>query len=204
MAGSIFKRDVKTATGSSWEEWIMKLGREVDPLWSHEQIKNHIREAHQVSGDWSEWIAVMYEQIMGRTPVGTTKDAGVQIGIRKTFAATKEKAWNFLTSSEGLSLWIGEVPSFKIQKGHEYESKEGVSGKITVVVPYQKLRMTWKRPEWDSPSRLQIYLLSASSGKTTISIHQEMLEDVYMREMMRRYWEETLNRIKNLLEARDE
>ena len=204
MAGSIFKRDVKTATGRSWEEWITELGREVDPLWSHEQMKNHICEAHQVSEDWGEWIAVMYEQIMGRTPVGTTKDAGVQIGIRKTFAVTKEKAWNFLVSLEGLTLWIGEATSFTLQKGHEYESKEGVSGKITVVVPYQKLRMTWKRSEWDSPSRLQIYLLSASSGKTTISIHQEMLEDVYMREMMRRYWEETLNKIENLLEARDE
>ena len=38
------------------------------------------------------------------------------------------------------------------QVGHEYESKEGVSGKITVVVPYHK-RLTWKRKEWDNPSR---------------------------------------------------
>lgn len=59
------------------------------------------------------------------------------------------------------------------------------------------LRMAWKRPEWERPSRLQIYFLSASGGKTTVAIHQEMPEDVYIRELMRRHWEKTLLRIRN-------
>lgn len=201
MAGAIFKQDVLEATGRSWEEWIVTLGQEVDQLWPHEQIRNHICELFQVSAEWGEWIAIMYEQLMGRVPVGITKDAGVQIGVRKTMAMTKEKAWDFLTSPEGLSLWIGNVPSLEFQVGHEYESKEGVTGKITVVIPYQKLRLTWKRKEWDNPSRLQIYMLSTNSGKTTIAIHQEMLEDVYMREVMRRYWDEVLTTIKQYEEV---
>jgi hypothetical protein len=61
--------------------------------------------------------------------------------------------------------------------------------------------MTWKRPEWERPSRLQIYVLSTNTGKTTVAIHQEMLEDVYIREMMRRFWEEKLSQIKNMEEA---
>ena len=89
MAGTIFKQEVMKATERSWEEWIVALGQEVGPLWSHEQIRNHIVEQHQVSGEWGEWIAVMYEQVMGRVPVGLSKDAGVQIGVRKTMAATK-------------------------------------------------------------------------------------------------------------------
>lgn len=197
MAGMIFKQEVMKATERSWEEWIVALGQEVGPLWSHEQIRNHIVEQHQVSGDWGEWIAVMYEQVMGRVPVGLSKDAGVQIGVRKTMAATKERVWDFLMSSEGLSLWIGDVPSLELQVGHEYDSKEGVTGKLTVVVPYHKLRLTWKRKEWDNPSRLQIYVLSTKTGKTTIAIHQEMLDDVYMREIMRRYWDEMLTTLQN-------
>ncbi|CAH1200732.1 hypothetical protein PAECIP111893_01547 [Paenibacillus plantiphilus] len=197
MAGTIFKQAVNEATGCAWEEWITKLGQEVDQLWTHEQIKQHIGEQHGVSEEWSEWIALMYEQMMGRVPVGTTKDAGVQIGVRKTMPLAKERVWDFLTSAKGLPLWIGELPSLTLQVGHEYESKEGVSGKITVVEPYHKLRMTWKRREWDNPSRLQIYLLSTNTGKTTIAIHQEMLDDVYMREIMRRYWEEMLHTLKN-------
>jgi uncharacterized protein YndB with AHSA1/START domain len=70
---------------------------------------------------------------------------------------------------------------------------------LTVVIPQQKLRMTWKRLQWDSPSRLQIYVLDAKSGKTTVSFHQEMLEDVYMREMMRRHWENAAEKLKAAL-----
>ncbi|GAA0850898.1 hypothetical protein GCM10008915_65230 [Bifidobacterium pullorum subsp. gallinarum] len=196
MAGTIFRQDVLQVTGRSWEDWVAKLGQEVDQLWSHEQIRNHICALDQVSEEWGEWITVMYEQLMGRVPVGVSKDAGVQIGVRKTMAMTKEQAWDFLTSPEGLALWIGDVPSIEFRVGHEYESKEGVSGKITVVIPYHKLRLTWKRKAWDNPSRLQIYVLSTNSGKTTIAIHQEMLEDVYMREVMRRYWNEVLTTIQ--------
>jgi uncharacterized protein YndB with AHSA1/START domain len=197
MAGAIFKWEVRKETGRAWEEWTVELGREVDGLWSHEQIQAYVRDQYEISEPWSEWIATMYEELMGRIPVGKTKDAGVQIGVRRTFAVAKERAWHFLTSPQGLALWIGEGADFKLRVGHEYESKEGVSGKIAVVVPYQKLRMTWKRSEWDSPSRLQLYVLATNSGKTTVAIHQEMLEDVYMRDVMKRHWEEVLGRLSS-------
>jgi len=196
MPGQQFKQDVKEATGISWEQWIIRLQPAVGPLWSHEQARNYICDEYGVTSEWGEWIAVMYGQLLGRVPVGVTKDAGIQIGVRKTIAITKEQAWTFLTSPQGLPLWIGNVPAFRMEKGFEYEAAEGVCGKITVVEPFQKVRMTWKRPEWDQPSRLQFYLLSAKGGKTTIAIHQEMLEDVYMREMMRRFWEKLLNHIQ--------
>jgi len=197
VPGSVFQQALKEATGTPWEEWVATLQRTADPLWSHEQLKNHICETFRISDEWGEWLAVMYGQMLGHIPVGVTKDAGVQIGVRKTVAMQKEQLWNFLTSPQGLSLWIGNVPEFRLQKGYEFASAEGISGKLTVVEPLRKLRMTWKRPEWEKPSRLQIYLLSAKSGKTTVAIHQEMLEDVYMRELMRRFWDEVLNRIKN-------
>ena len=76
-------------------------------------------------------------------------------------------------------------------------SAEGVSGDLTVVLPFEMLRMTWKRPDWDRPSRLQIRLLPAASGKTTVAIRQEMLEDVYIRELMRLFRDKTLRRIEN-------
>lgn len=195
MIGSIFKRDIRQATGTAWEEWVARLRQTVDPSWSHEEIKTHICHQYGVTDEWGEWLAAFYGQLLGRKPVGVTKDAGVQIGVRKTVAMTKEEVWSILVSPQGVKLWIGDVPSFQLQKGFEFESAEGVSGKLTVVDPGRKLRMTWKRKEWEQPSRLQIYVLPANSGKTTIAIHQEMLKDIYMREMMRRYWEKVLQEI---------
>jgi len=40
-------------------------------------------------------------------------------------------------------------------------------------------------------------LLEAKTG-TTVAIHQEMLEDVYIRGLMRRHWEEALRKIEEL------
>lgn len=200
MVGSIFKRDVAQATGTSWEQWLATLAREVDPLWSHEQIRTHIRDRHGADEEWSEWIALLYGQAIGRVPVGVTQDAGVQIGVRRTLPVAKERAWHDFTSLEGLARWIGRVPEFPLRAGYAFASAEGVSGKLTVVVPHSKLRLTWQRAEWDSPSRLQLYFLSTASGHTTIAIHQEMLEDVYMRETMRRFWDGVLQRYKKEVE----
>jgi uncharacterized protein YndB with AHSA1/START domain len=125
----------------------------------------------------------------------------VQIGVRRTIAAEKERVWRFMLSADGLRLWIGAVPEFRLEKGFEFASAAGVTGKLTVVQPLHKLRMQWKRPEWASPSRLQIDFLAARGGGTTVAIHQEMLEDVYIRELMRRRWDETLRRIERELEV---
>jgi len=201
VASIVFRQDVKDATGVSWEEWIARLEWDIDPMWSHEQMKNHICETWRLTDEWGEWLAVLYGQRLGRTPVGVTKDAGVQIGVRRTLAASKERIWNFMLSSGGRKLWIGSVPEFRLEKGFGFASAEGVTGKLTVIEPLRKLRMTWKRPEWERPSRLQLYVLPASQGKTTVAIHQEMLDDVYIRELMRRHWEEALRRIQQETEG---
>jgi len=200
MASAVFRQALREATGLDWEAWVGRLGREINPLWSHERMRDHICATWRIPEEWGEWLAVFYGQLLGRTPVGVTKDAGVQIGVRRTIKAEKERVWRFLLSADGLALWIGRVPEFRLEKGFAFASAEGVTGKLTVVQPFHKLRMQWKRPEWERPSRLQIYVLAAAGGGTTVAIHQEMLEDVYIRELMRRRWDETLRRIERELE----
>lgn len=39
--------------------------------------------------------------------VGQTKDAGFQIGARKTAAIPLEEAWDLLISPGGLRVWLG-------------------------------------------------------------------------------------------------
>lgn len=200
MVSSVFDRAVREATGFTWEEWITRLEQTIDPAWSEDQTKSHICKTFHVSDEWGTWLAVLYGQRLGRTPVGVTKDAGVQIGVRKTMAANIGEIWNFLLSPEGKSLWIGTVADFQLQEGFEFATPEGIAGKLSVVRPFKKLRLTWKRPDWERPSRLQITLLPANSGKTTVAFHQEMLEDVYIRELMRQFWEDVLLRIQSAME----
>ncbi|UUZ82872.1 SRPBCC domain-containing protein [Paenibacillus sp. P26] len=199
MAGAIFRKAVAEETGRTWEEWVRGLDQEVEVSWSHGQIAEYLSDAYGLSDVWRETLATMYERQMGRKPVGVTASAGVQIGVRRTPPVAKEEAWRFLTSPEGLKLWIGKLSAFELQKGFKYESKEGTFGELRVVNPMDKLRMTWQRLDWDQPSTLQIYLLSGGPGKTTVSFHQEKLEDLYMREVMKRHWEEVLDQMNERL-----
>lgn len=199
MVGSIFRRAVLEETGAGWEEWIHRLDRRVDGTWSHDRIVAFLADEYKLAPDWSEIVALLYEQTMGRVPTGQTASAGVQIGVRRAMPVAKEQAWRFLTSPEGVRLWIGELPSLPLEAGQTYRSEEGTFGQMRVVVPFQKLRLTWQRRDWDNPSTLQMYLLSNRSGTTTISFHQEKLDDIYMRELMRRHWEDVLDAIRDKL-----
>lgn len=136
----------------------------------------------------------MRESMIGKEQaarqVGQSAAAGFQIGVRRTYPVSRGQAWALLTSPEGMKLWLGELPSLEFVPGTEYISKEGNYGEIRVVKPLEQIRMTWQRKHWAKPSTVQIRLLETKSGNTTISLHQEKLEDMQAREQMKQYWEE--------------
>ncbi|TYP74047.1 SRPBCC family protein [Paenibacillus methanolicus] len=123
--------------------------------------------------------------------IGLTAATGYQIGVRRTLPWSQEQAWAFLTSSEGLRLWIGEVETPRFQVGETFETAGGVSGEFRVVKSREQLRLRWKRAAWPSPSTLQIRLLPAKTG-TTVSFHQEQLASAALREEMKQLWEDAI------------
>lgn len=128
--------------------------------------------------------------------VGQTASVGYQVGVRRTFPISQEEAWAFLTSSEGLKLWLGSLSFLNLHKGETFTTSEGISGEFRVVKPFQQLRLKWEKNEWEKPSTLQIRLLSDNPDKTTISFHQENLDHPNTREQMKLYWEDVLMAIR--------
>lgn len=128
--------------------------------------------------------------------VGQTASVGFQVGVRRTFPISPDRAWAFLTSQEGAKLWLGEVPPLAYRVGETFESKEGISGEFRVVKEMQQLRLRWRKKDWAFTSTLQIRLLQTSSGKTTISFHQEKLDHSNTREQMKKQWEDVLKEIE--------
>lgn len=127
--------------------------------------------------------------------VGQTASVGFQVGVRRTLPISPERAWAFLTSSEGAKLWLGDVPSLAYRVGETFESKEGISGEFRVVKEMQQLRLRWRKKDWAFTSTLQIRLIPNGNGKTTISFHQEKLDHPNTREQMKKQWEDALNAI---------
>ena len=198
-AGRMFRQAVAEATGKSWEEWIGLLDGEAGGDWSEDRFRALLRERYGVPDEWSEWMAQIYGQRLGRIPTGVTKDAGVQIGVRRTVPSDPARTWTYLLSPEGRALWLGNAPAMEWRKGAEFETADGTTGRVSVFAPPQHLRITWQPRGWDRPSRVQLRCLPAGGGRTTIAFHQEMLEDVYIRELMRRRWTEALGNIEAAL-----
>lgn len=81
---------------------------------------------------------------MESKPIGQTKAVGFQVGVRRTFPISQEKAWELVTSAEGFELWLGLNTSLILKPGQAYIAKTG-AGELRVVKPLEQLRLTWKK-----------------------------------------------------------
>lgn len=131
-------------------------------------------------------------------PVGLTKDAGWEIGVRKTMAISGNVAWDFLFSNDGIKIWLDEIKSEELKDGGYYKTKNDTEGVVKVFKPYSHIRITWKRKNWENTSTLQVRVIPAKD-KTTISFHQEKLLDGAQREDMKQHWESVIKDIEKAL-----
>ena len=130
--------------------------------------------------------------------IGQTKSVGFEIGVRRTFDAPVMRAWEVITSDEGMKLWLGDILGLKWEKGERYTTKDETEGEIHVISPGSHLRITWWPKNWDKASTIQIRIIP-NGEKTTISFHQENLPGANEREEMRERWENVLDELNKLL-----
>ncbi|NPV55113.1 MAG: SRPBCC domain-containing protein [Anaerolineae bacterium] len=111
---------------------------------------------------------------------GQTRDAGWQMGARRTFPVTPARAWEWLLSPEGLADWLGAGAQLDLVGGALYTLPDGTRGEVRVFKPGSHLRLTWQPPGWQRPSTIQVRVLSAKRG-STLAFHQEHLPDANAR-----------------------
>jgi uncharacterized protein YndB with AHSA1/START domain len=133
-------------------------------------------------------------KLMDKKPIGLTKMAGFEFGLRKSLSISVHQAWQFLTSPTGIRTWLGASPDFALLKGAVYHTADGASGIVRVVNPEVNLRLTWQPLDWTKPSTIQVRVIPAGD-KTTISFHQENMPDEDSRELMHQRWEEIMGKI---------
>jgi hypothetical protein len=127
--------------------------------------------------------------------VGLTKDAGYQIGVRRTVAVRHEEAWAYIFSREGMGIWLGDLPGGHLEEGESYSLPDGTRIAVSVFENLSHVRMKWQPPEWENASRLQLRVYPASGEKTVIAFHQEMLQDAARREEMKQHWKNVVSRL---------
>ncbi len=200
MVQRISNEAVQKATGGSWDQWHRLLKDAGADEWSHKETVAYLREEHGMSHWWGQTVTVDYEQHTGKRQVGQTQTVDYQIGVRRTVNLTSEDAWNLLFSREGSQIWLGDIALVEFEKGTRFKTADGIEGEVRVNRPYHHIRLTWKPDEWENSSTLQIRVIPTTTGRTTISIHQEKLENEVIRERMRAHWKKVLGRLEELID----
>ncbi len=134
-----------------------------------------------------------------RAEVGHTRDAGWQIGVSKTINLPVEAAWSFITSPEGVAIWLGEGVTLLPERGAGYETAAGVRGETRSFRTLNRIRLTWQPPDWSHETTLQLTVSSTTDGRARLVIHQERLADATEREHQRRHWQSVVNTLAQAL-----
>ncbi len=136
----------------------------------------------------------------GRTnETGRTKDAGWEVGVRRTVSAPIDDVWDFLTGG-GLGIWLGEA-DIRFEKGVEYLTADGVRGTVRSYTPVRRVRLSWQPTDWNHDSILQVSVKEAASGGTTIGFHQERLAGRDERKIMLGHWKAVTDELVKALEG---
>lgn len=133
-----------------------------------------------------------------KTPVSLTRDAGWQMGARRTFPAAPERAWEWLLSHAGLAAWLGEGARLDLVSGARYALPDGTTGMVRVFKPGSHLRLTWQLPVWARSSTIQVRVLPAKSG-CVVAFHQEHLPDANARELRLAHFHAVLEQLEAIL-----
>ncbi len=133
------------------------------------------------------------------TATGLTKDAGWELGVRRTVPLPVEDVWEYLVGP-GRRRWLGDT-ELGTTKGDRYTTPDGTRGEVRSFTDQKRLRITWRPADWKHDSTLQLTVRPAASGGTTIGIHQERLADSGERERMLAHWNEVMDRLEEDLVA---
>jgi uncharacterized protein YndB with AHSA1/START domain len=126
--------------------------------------------------------------------VGKTKDVGWEIGVSRTVPRGSDDVWQLLTSAKGVRTWLGAGVRFPLDKGDAYETAEGVTGEIRSYRVGDRIRLTWRPPDWTHDSTVQVAISRGAKG-TVVRFHQERLASAAEREQQREHWRNVLDEL---------
>lgn len=119
--------------------------------------------------------------------VGLTKNVGFQFSITKTYAVSVNKAWDFLLSESGVSMWLGYINFNDFELNNPLITKAGLEAKITIFKADSHLRLAWKPAHWDNVSFIEIRVLT-NKGRAKLGLLHTHMTSVAQRTEVKAYW----------------
>jgi uncharacterized protein YndB with AHSA1/START domain len=185
----------KKHTGRTWDQWIALLDKAGGRSMGYRELNARLSVRHKLKPYWAMLIAMGYEIHIGRRVLGRNSKGEYGTVASKTIPLTKADAWEFLTSPEGMKIWLKPFAHFPFEKGRGFEVDGGVFGEVRTVKKGERVRFTWTGEEWPKPSVVQVMVIARKGEKSLVVIQHEKIPSMEMRNQLKEQWKESLGRL---------
>lgn len=193
MPTRISEEAVTEATGEGWEHWFALLKESSAAELSHKEIVALLDENGVESGWWRQNITNEFEKSIGRREVGSTTDAGFQVGVQRTTELSPDEAWKLAVSPEGMREWLGIDGPLPDSVGDSIDAPDGGRYELRSIEPGRRIRLRHHEADGDE-STIQLTLTESATG-TTFGFHHEDLPHAEAREEKRGHWRNAADKL---------
>ncbi len=168
---------VKATTGCTWVRWVKALDRVQAHTWPHRRIAEYVHAKYKVAGWWAQSVTVGYERIKGLRAIGQRRDGGFEATKSRTFAVPLARLYRAWSDARTRARWLGAVELT-----------------IRTATRDKSMRITW-------PDKTSVALGFSGRGaaKSQVQIQHAKLPDKAATTRMKRYWEERLAALGEIL-----
>ncbi len=169
---------VLAKTGRKWNEWFATLDQAGANQMTHAEIARMLHAKFDVPSWWSQMVTVTYEQARGLREKHQRPD-GYEISVSRTIAAPAAKVYDAWEKPKTRARWLAD-PGFTVRKA----------------TPAKTLRITWV----DGKSSVEVRFVPTGGAKTQVTAQHSKLAGAAAARRMKKYWAESLDRLKSTLE----
>jgi len=171
---------LKAKTGCTWERWVKALDHVEAHTWPHRQIAAYVHEKYKVPGWWAQTVTVGYERIKGLRAIGQRRGGGFEATKSKVFAVPLAKLYRAWSDARTRARWL-----------------PGVALTVRTATREKYMRITW--PDGTS---VALGFTRKGAAKGQVQIQHSKLADKSAATRIKRYWEERLAALGEVLAPR--
>lgn len=167
---------VVKATGCSWDEWVKSLDHRRAHEWTHTEIARCVRETWQVSGWWSQTVAIGYERIKGMRAIGQRSSGAFGADKSRTFAVPVARVFAAWRDEDRRRTWLDAEPTARgSRQDHSI------------------------RFDWPDGTSVNVMFVKKGEAKTQVAIGHEKLPDRDASLRAKVFWTAALDRVAGAL-----
>lgn len=168
---------VKAKTGCTWERWVGALDYAKAHTWPHRAIAEYVHEKYKVPDWWAQMVTVGYERIRGLRDTGQRRDGAYEATKSKTFPVSTSRLYRAFSEKRTRARWLN-----------------GADVAIRKATRNKSMRITWS-----DGSSVELWFTAKERSKAQVQVQHTKLPNKEAASRMKRYWEERLGALSELL-----